>query len=120
MKKLFLALAVMGMFAMTSCSGGYNGEKAYELTQKINNDSFSESDVKALLGQYEACVKELSKLNEKKEKGTLTDEERDKQIELLYAMDEMEGALRGRGSDVEKMCPGTEDKVLEIYRKYSK
>ncbi|MDE6346261.1 MAG: hypothetical protein K2L55_06290 [Muribaculaceae bacterium] len=118
MKKLFLILAVSGMFAMTSCSGGYNGEKAHELTQKINSNSFSESDVKSLLGQYEACIKELKEIEEKKGNGTLTDEEHDAQIELLYAMNEIEGALRDR--DVEKMCPGTENELFEIYKKYSK
>lgn len=116
MKKLLLIFAVAGMFTLASCSGGYDGKTAYELTEKINSNSFSESDVKALLGQWEACQKETSKLIEKKKKGTLTDEERDALTELLYASHKIEAALRDR--DVEKMCPGTEEKVFEIYKKY--
>ena len=118
MKKILLILAVIGTFALTSCSGGYDGEKANELTEKIKSNSFSDSDVKALLGQYEACTKELYALLEKKDKGELTDQEKEKKTELLYARNAIECTLRDR--DVEEMCPGTEQKVFDIYKKYSK
>lgn len=118
MKKLLLILAVIGAFTLSSCSGGFNPEKATELVQKIKSNSFSESDVIALLGQYEASTKEFYTLKKKKDKGEISEEEYERLHNLSYATHIIETTLRDH--DVEKMCPGTEKKVFEIYDKYGK
>ncbi len=116
MKKLLLIFAVAGMLALTSCSGGYDGKTAYELCQKCRGNSFSESDANKLLKQYEGCWKEIAKFEKKKAESELSEEERDSYRECLYAMNEMEGVLRGR---VAREYPEIEEKVFEITKKYN-
>lgn len=116
MKKLLLIFAVASMFTIASCSGGYDGQTAYELCQKCTSDSFSESDANKLLKQYEACWKEIAKFEKKKAEGELSEEEEGMYRECLYAMKEMEGVLRGR---VASEYPEIEGKVFEIAKKYN-
>lgn len=115
MKKLLLILAVIGTFALTSCSGGYDGEKANELTEKIKSNSFSESDVNALLRQYEACWKEINQFAKKQAEGSLSDEENSKMKDYCYALNEMEYALAFKAA---REYPDVENKVRDITRKY--
>ena len=116
MKKLLLIFAVAGMFTLASCSGGYDGKTAYELCQKCNSDSFSESDANKLLKQYEGCWKEIAKFEKKKAESELSEEERDNYNDCLYARHEMESVLRG---SVAREYPEIEEKVFEIAKKYN-
>lgn len=116
MKKLLLIFAVAGMLTLASCSGGYDSKTAYELCQKCKSDSFSESDANKLLKQYEGCWKEIAKFKKEKAESELSEEEQDRFRECLYAMNEIEGVLRGR---VAREYPEIEEKVFEITRKYN-
>ncbi|MDE5659089.1 MAG: YgdI/YgdR family lipoprotein [Muribaculaceae bacterium] len=115
MKKALLVFAVMGAFALASCSSSYDGKTASELCMKCSNDSYSESDVNNLLKQYEACWKEINRFAKKKAEGSLSDEENSKMNEYCYALNEMEYVLAFK---VAREYPDVENKVRDITRKY--
>lgn len=117
MKKLLLSCAVMALFTLTSCSGGYNSEKALQLCEKVAEDTFTESDVEALLEQYKACLIEIKPYIEKKKEDGLSDEEQAILSKLLEDYHQIEWRLSNR--DVERSCPGTETKFRKIFREYS-